>query len=65
MFIRKLRPEECAPTTANLVRIDRQVDGTVTWDGSIKVEDSPVHGRSGAKFVTGQEAEKDAKQSPK
>jgi len=33
MFIRKLRPDERAPATADRVRIDRLPDGRMTWNG--------------------------------
>jgi hypothetical protein len=59
MFIKKLRPEEKAPATADRVCIDRLPDGHMTWNGSVIVGGAPVRG-GGRKFSTVQEAETDA-----
>lgn len=59
MFIRKLRPGERAPGTADRVYIGR-VGGDVSWTGTVKVKGSAVVGASAAQFTTIQEAETDA-----
>ena len=60
MFIRKLRPGERAPETADRVYIDRQGDGRISWTGSVLAAGNAVLGNSGAHFATIQEAETDA-----
>jgi hypothetical protein len=60
MFIRKLRPDERAPATADRIRIDRLPDGRMTWDGLVIVGGAPVRSSGGGMFATVQEAETDA-----
>jgi hypothetical protein len=59
MFIRKLRPNETAATTADRICIGRLPDGRMTWSGSVTIKGVPVC-RSGSGFPTIQEAETDA-----
>lgn len=60
MFIRKLKPGEQAPRTADRVCIDRLVDGRISWTGSLDVGGEAVFGTSPGDFATIQEAETDA-----
>lgn len=60
MFIRKLRPGERAPETADRVYIDRLADGRISWTGSVEAAGKAVFGSSPTNFSTIQEAETDA-----
>jgi len=60
VFIRKLRPGERAPETADRIYIDRLADGRISWTGSVEASGKPVVGTSPTDFSTIQEAETDA-----
>ena len=60
MFIRKLKPGERAPETADRICVDRLGDGRISWTGSVVVGGKAVFGASSADFATIQEAETDA-----
>ena len=60
MFIRKLKPGERAPDTADRIQIDRLGDGRISWTGSVHAGGKAVFGASPADFATIQEAETDA-----
>ena len=60
MFIRKLRPGERAPDTADRIYIDRRQSGQISWSGSLEVGGKAVVGASPLGFATIQEAETDA-----
>jgi hypothetical protein len=60
VFIRKLKPGERAPETADRICIDRLEDGRISWTGSVNVGGKAVSGASPADFSTIQEAETDA-----
>lgn len=60
MFIRKLRPGERAPDTADRIYIGRVGDGRISWTGSVYAGGKAVFGASPADFATIQEAETDA-----
>ena len=60
MFIRKLRPGERAPESADRIHLDRLDDGRIAWTGSVDVGGKAVFGASPADFATVQEAETDA-----
>ena len=60
MFIRKLRPGERAPDTADRIYIDRRQSGQISWSGSVDVGGKAVVGASPLGFATIQEAETDA-----
>lgn len=60
MFIRKLKPGELAPETADRIHINRLKDGRIAWTGSIDVSGKAVLGAGRADFATVQEAETDA-----
>jgi hypothetical protein len=60
VFIKKLKPGERAPETADRIYIDRLPDGRIAWTGSVDVGGKAVFGASPAEFATVQEAETDA-----
>ena len=60
MFIRKLKPGERAPDTADRISINRLADGQMSWTGSVDARGQPLLGASRAAFATIQEAETDA-----
>ena len=60
VFIRKLKPGERAPETADRIYIERLGDGRISWTGSVDVAGKAVFGASSADFATIQEAETDA-----
>jgi hypothetical protein len=60
MFIKKLKPGERAPETADRICINRLSDGRITWTGSVDAGGKAVCGVSPADFATVQEAETDA-----
>ena len=60
MFIRKLKPGERAPETADRIQITRLGDGRVSWSGSLEVGGRAVTAASPGGFATIQEAETDA-----
>jgi hypothetical protein len=60
VFIRKLRPGERAPDTADRIYVDRLTDGRISWTGSVYAGGKAVLGASPTDFATIQEAEIDA-----
>jgi hypothetical protein len=60
VFIRKLRPGERAPETADRIYLNRVEGGRVSWTGSIAVRGKAVLGANPAAFANIQEAETDA-----
>jgi hypothetical protein len=60
VFIRKLKPGERAPDTADRIYIERLDDGRISWTGSVDVGGRAVSGASPVDFATIQEAETDA-----
>jgi hypothetical protein len=60
VFIRKLKPGERAPDTADRICINRLADGRISWTGSVGAGGRPITGVSPADFATVQEAETDA-----
>lgn len=60
MFIRKLKPGERAPETADRIYINRLADGRIAWTGSLDGGGKAVFRASSADFGTIQEAETDA-----
>lgn len=60
MFIRKLKPGERAPESADRIYIDRLDGGRISWTGSLEVAGKAVFGASPSDFATIQEAETDA-----
>ena len=60
VFIRKLKPGERAPETADRIYLDRLEDGRISWTGSIDVGGKALSGASPTAFATIQEAETDA-----
>ena len=60
VFIRKLKPGQRAPETADRVRMQRLQDGRISWTGFVHVGGKAISGSSHADFATVQEAETDA-----
>jgi hypothetical protein len=60
VFIRKLKPGERAPESADRVYIDRSGEGRISWTATVAVGGKAVFGASPADFATIQEAETDA-----
>jgi hypothetical protein len=60
VFIKKLKPGERAPETADRICINRLADGRISWTGSVDARGKTVCGASPADFATVQEAETDA-----
>jgi hypothetical protein len=60
VFIKKLKPDERAPETADRVYIERAADGRISWNGTVDVAGKAVSGVSSLDFATVQEAETDA-----
>lgn len=60
VFIRKLKPGERAPDTADRICINRLADGQISWTGSVGAGGKSLLAASPAGFATIQEAETDA-----
>jgi len=60
VYIRRLRPGERAPDTADRININRLEGGRISWTGSVEAGGKAVLGASPGDFATIQEAETDA-----
>jgi hypothetical protein len=60
MFIRKLKPGERAPETADRICLDRLESGRISWTGLLDAGRKVVMAASRVDFASIQEAETDA-----